>query len=254
MSRGCDYSDLLVLLLGQRYGDRPSGSILSYTEAEFREAIRLGKPVLVYFDGRAVEHVAANEPRVLRALKAELLKSHGVSYFSSPQDLAWKIATDLHRHVPASLRAPHPVDRRLDELVALFEHRASVIERTLAQHYTYSGLEPFLEEFRLLHSEHIAHLRNGHLFLAHELVGRIHGLSYKLESEESRNREFEEHGIGSAFIKYCLDPEMFRHGAMRNIYCRVDKTRVRTTPSRAPKLITFAFFIRRSPIAGSTGE
>ena len=212
-------SDLLVLLLGQRYGDRPSGSLLSYTEAEFREAIRLGKPVLVYFAGRAGDDSVPNDPRVLRELKAELLNTHGVSYFSSPEDLAWKVATDLHRHVPSTLRATHPVDRRLDELVALFEHRAQTIERTLSQHYAHSDLGPFLKEFRQLHSEHIAHVRNGHLFLAHELVGRIHALSYELESEEFMQRGFAEHGIGFALRQYSANfREMFAHGVIRIVY------------------------------------
>jgi Domain of unknown function (DUF4062) len=41
-------SDVVVLLVGYTYGSWVHGLNLSYTEAEYQEAIRLGKPCLVY--------------------------------------------------------------------------------------------------------------------------------------------------------------------------------------------------------------
>ena len=41
-------SDLLVVIVGLKYGSLPSGMGISYSQAEYEEGVRLGKPCLVY--------------------------------------------------------------------------------------------------------------------------------------------------------------------------------------------------------------
>src|SRR5215213_4120289 len=47
-------SDLLVVIVAHRYGTFIPDEKISYTEAEYREGHRLGKPCLVYFRDEAV--------------------------------------------------------------------------------------------------------------------------------------------------------------------------------------------------------
>src|SRR4051794_15120780 len=41
-------SDFVILVLGRRYGSLARDQLVSFTEAELREALRLAKPVLAY--------------------------------------------------------------------------------------------------------------------------------------------------------------------------------------------------------------
>lgn len=81
-------------IFARRYGS-------GITEAEYRRAIELGRPCLVYFKDDAVpvrpEYVE-DEPASLTALerlKQELLRRHLVSRFSSPEHLAAQAVADL---------------------------------------------------------------------------------------------------------------------------------------------------------------
>lgn len=42
-------ADRVIVLLGSRYGSRPTDKDLSYTETEIQEAVKLRKPIQAYF-------------------------------------------------------------------------------------------------------------------------------------------------------------------------------------------------------------
>jgi Domain of unknown function (DUF4062) len=44
-------SDLLVVIVGEKYGSLPAGMGISYSQAEYEEGVRLNKPCLVYLRG-----------------------------------------------------------------------------------------------------------------------------------------------------------------------------------------------------------
>ena len=84
-------ADVYVLVLGLRYGEIPDGYEKSYTHLELDRAIERGIPILVLLTG--LQHpftetdidfgMAGERVRRLR----EEVRRHGVSYFSSPEDL-----------------------------------------------------------------------------------------------------------------------------------------------------------------------
>ncbi len=112
-------SDILVVVIGHRYGTFVPGHDISYTEAEYQEGHGLGKPCLVYIRGEDVpvlpRHVERDPDgiRALERLKATLRERHTCAPFTGPDDLAVGVAADLSRTVQdlqeaARLQAERP--------------------------------------------------------------------------------------------------------------------------------------------------
>jgi len=98
-------SDILVVIVGRKYGSLVPGAEISYSEAEYREAQRLNLPCLVYFlhEGQSVasahsEHDADNL-RKLEKWKADLKEKYTVYPFKNSSDLALQVAADLAREI-----------------------------------------------------------------------------------------------------------------------------------------------------------
>ena len=96
-------SDRVIVLMGSRYGSRPSDIEPSYTESEIREAIKLVKPIQAYFldlDSTPVlvKHVDTGQNADdLKRLKKELATNFTIETFDSPADLGRVLARDLFR-------------------------------------------------------------------------------------------------------------------------------------------------------------
>jgi hypothetical protein len=96
-------SDILVVIVGHRYGSIAPGIEISYSEAEYREGIRLGKPCLVYMRDEDVPVLPKHmerDPKNLKLLenwKAGLGENHTVALFQDAQKLAVQVAADLSR-------------------------------------------------------------------------------------------------------------------------------------------------------------
>lgn len=71
------------------------------------------------------------------------------------------------------------------ELISILNYRAEVINSKLSEYYYYSDIKRFLTEFNALHLKVISALKRGDKILAHELIGDIHRLSYRLEMTEA---------------------------------------------------------------------
>ncbi len=88
-------------IFAMRYGSIDEETGKSMTHLEYEEATRLGLPILVYLiDGQnqAVlpKHVETGDnAKLLNTLKAELKKKYTVSFFTTPEDLAKRVAQDL---------------------------------------------------------------------------------------------------------------------------------------------------------------
>ena len=107
--------DLFVGIYAHRYGHIPDGSMVSITEAEFRHARKHNKPIFCF----VVEDnhpwppaMIESEPgrTKLIALKAEISSSFVRDTFTTPEDLAYKIATSVGRYLTqsSSLLLPPP--------------------------------------------------------------------------------------------------------------------------------------------------
>jgi len=103
-----DEADVYVLVLGLRYGEIPSGYEKSYTHLELDRAVERGIPILVlltsprHLFAEADVDVGAAGERV-RRLREEV-RRHGVSYFSSPEDLRSQLIdglSDIRRRLPS---------------------------------------------------------------------------------------------------------------------------------------------------------
>jgi hypothetical protein len=116
-------SDILVVVVGHRYGTFVPGQQISYTEAEYQEGHGLGKPCLVYIRGDDVpvlpRHVERDPDGIksLERLKATLQERHTCASFIAPDDLAVGVAADLARtvqdledaaRIQVEGKAPHP--------------------------------------------------------------------------------------------------------------------------------------------------
>lgn len=98
-------SDILVVVVGHRYGNLVPGRGVSFSEAEYREGHRLGKPCLVYIRDETVrvlpKHVERDPEKVrrLEKWKATLSRRHTTRAFSSLNDLAVQVTADISRNI-----------------------------------------------------------------------------------------------------------------------------------------------------------
>jgi hypothetical protein len=94
-------SQAYIGIFAMRYGSVDSESGKSFTHLEYEEARRVGLPSLIYLIDEERQpvlpkHVDFGEAsEKLRLLKKELKTRHVVSFFTSPEDLALRVAQDL---------------------------------------------------------------------------------------------------------------------------------------------------------------
>lgn len=98
-------SDILVVVVGHRYGSLASNLGISYSEAEYSEGFCLKKPCLVYMRDENVpilpRHIE-RDPEKLKLLekwKATLQSRHTVAAFVDGSRLAVQVAADLARTI-----------------------------------------------------------------------------------------------------------------------------------------------------------
>jgi uncharacterized protein DUF4062 len=100
-------SDILVVIVGHRYGSLVPGIGISFSEAEYEEGFRLRKPCLVYMRDENIPVLLKNverDPDRLRQLerwKTVLQNRHTVARFTDGHDLAVRVVADLARTMQA---------------------------------------------------------------------------------------------------------------------------------------------------------
>jgi putative nucleotidyltransferase with HDIG domain len=98
-------SDVLVVVVGHRYGNLVPRRGVSFSEAEYREGHRLEKPCLVYFRDDNVPVLPKNVERDsekatrLEKWKEKLSKRHTICTFKDQADLAVQVTADLTRTI-----------------------------------------------------------------------------------------------------------------------------------------------------------
>ncbi len=118
-------SDVLVVIVGYRYGSLVPDMEISYTEAEYSEGFQLGKPCLVYVRGDDVPIPARHmeqDPEKLRLLKKfkdSLALRHTLAEFQSPEDLSRLVEQDILRKAEAYEEVIAGWSRDLKELLPL---------------------------------------------------------------------------------------------------------------------------------------
>jgi hypothetical protein len=98
-------SDVLVVIIGHRYGSIVPDLGISYSEAEYAEGFRLKKPCLVYTRDDNVpvlpKHMERDPEKLklLEAWKETIQKRHTVATFQDGGRLAVQVAADLARTI-----------------------------------------------------------------------------------------------------------------------------------------------------------
>ena len=98
-------SNILVVIVGHRYGSIVPEMEISFSEAEYREGHRLKKPCLVYIRGEEVPILPKqmerdpNKLRLLEDWKSTLQTRHTIASFEGKNDLSVQVAADLSRTI-----------------------------------------------------------------------------------------------------------------------------------------------------------
>ena len=100
-------SDVLVVIVGHRYGSFVPGENISFSEAEYSEGYRLGKPCLVYLRSDDVPILPkyierdSEKLQLLEQFRGKLKKRHTIANFSDKHNLSLQVAADLSRTAQA---------------------------------------------------------------------------------------------------------------------------------------------------------
>jgi hypothetical protein len=98
-------SNLLVVVVGHLYGAMATERGMSFSQAEYIEARRVGKQCIIYFRDDEIPVLPRyfeTDPQKLRLLnewKAHLREKHTVATFKTAEDLAGKVTSDLRRKI-----------------------------------------------------------------------------------------------------------------------------------------------------------
>lgn len=104
-------SDYYLLIIGGKYGSVDPELEISFTEREFDTAIRLKKPVMAFLHGEPgrlfAEQTEGTDERKakLAAIRSKVETAKHVKYWTSPEDLAGKVAltwNTFRRRYPAT--------------------------------------------------------------------------------------------------------------------------------------------------------
>jgi hypothetical protein len=144
-------SDVLVVVGGHRYGNLVADLGISFSEAEYREGQRLGKPCLVYLrDENALISYrnVERDPEKMRLLEQwkELLSArHTVAKFTDAQSLAVQVAADPSRTVQALreaelARSKEATSAADTDLVGLRTLIANAVDKGIPDHLVVSAI------------------------------------------------------------------------------------------------------------------
>jgi tetratricopeptide (TPR) repeat protein len=104
-------ADVFLAIIAHRYGDKPGGSDISYTEIEYNRAIERGKPVLIFMVDddepwlpKMMDQGKAREK--LEAFKAKLRRKHVVRPFKTVE----KFKEDLFLYLPEWREKRSPIE------------------------------------------------------------------------------------------------------------------------------------------------
>jgi hypothetical protein len=96
-------SDIIIVIVGHRYGSIAPDTGVSFSEAEYRAAIEVNKPCYVFFKSDDVPlkpremELDPDKLRLLLAWKKTLSERHTVAVFGNPAELAVRVMTALNK-------------------------------------------------------------------------------------------------------------------------------------------------------------
>jgi hypothetical protein len=140
-------SDLLVVVVGHRYGSIAKGIGVSFSEAEYNEGFRLQKPIHAYVRDDSVpvlvKHVErdSSKQEQLEKWKRTLADRHTVCTFRESSDLALQVAADLSRSISKIEQERRDQSRSNLTPQVVRAGDASLLSRSVAEDYLHSAVE-----------------------------------------------------------------------------------------------------------------
>lgn len=120
--RRIEVCDIFVSLVGHRRGTTPFDSELSYTELEYAEAKKWGKPILLFMAADDVQ-LSENlvEPDAVRqrqlAFRESVTQERNIGFFRTPEELAAQVVAALYDHEDEEVGLVY-LHRRLAEIAS----------------------------------------------------------------------------------------------------------------------------------------
>lgn len=105
IKRDIDASDYYVLIIGKMFGSEVPGEGISYTQKEYRYAVKQGIPVLAFLmkddADVAKSYQETDKKRIdkLKAFRKEVETGRTVSYWSNPDELGGQVIASLARQI-----------------------------------------------------------------------------------------------------------------------------------------------------------
>jgi hypothetical protein len=232
-------SNILVVIVGHRYGTLAPQLGVSFSEAEYAEGYRLKKPCLVYIRDENVpvlpKHMErdADNLRLLENWKATLQERHTVAAYQESKDLAVQVAADLGRTITELQKAARTREEARADSPALLDEVRQLFAEAMKAGATEAAL---LSSIRRSVSTVISEAQHvgGSVFLSYADSDReiVQKVGYALQErgirvwfDESsvkihvnRLREIEQ-GLDSAdFVLFFISPSSVQEGwAQREI-------------------------------------
>jgi hypothetical protein len=169
------------------------------TEIEYNEAIAYRIPVLAYFSGYKTYNGDGNESEKSKIFQEKIKEKHGVTWFSSPEDLAWKVACDIAREFGSAIENNDlkPFESVQNEILLgpiknsdlyILANKFEESWKSIFLHYALLIKEndkmeaaKYLVQFKDMHTKHINALKTGNIIEAHNILLQLFCLSYDLE-------------------------------------------------------------------------
>jgi len=133
-------SNVLVVIVGHRYGTLVPESGVSFSETEYREGYQLKKPCLVYIRDDNVPilpkdmELNPDKLRSLKTWKGTLRKRHTVATFQQKNDLAVQVAADLGRTINELQKAERTREHaQIDSPAQLLDEVAVLVSKAIEQ-------------------------------------------------------------------------------------------------------------------------
>ena len=184
-------SDVLVVIVGYKYGSLVPDKAISFTEAEYSEGYALDKPCLVYLRDENVPILPIHmerDPQKLQALERfkELLKArHTVATFTDANDLAVSVAANLSRTVQAIEEASSASEPKKNSRVRpIYEYVNAQIQEALDRHVS-EDLLVYAIERAIIETLAVEGKRARKIFLSysHDDVAIVRAIAAGLKSE-----------------------------------------------------------------------
>jgi hypothetical protein len=200
--------DLMIVVVGFRYGKRVPGRRISFSEAEYKHGYDLGKPCFVYMRKTKPRRADLTEtdPRLAERLerwKKTLLRRHTVYDFDNPLDLVTYLGTDLPRWISETTSRRDATER--DSVHLALEQHAHLKAVWVYAPHPLEGLsgDAHREIRRQVAKNLLAGVKYVYFVESQAGVGRIAALARLLASEASLPSE-EAYAIIEKNMEVCV--------------------------------------------------